>query len=61
MFRQKLEFLLQVVNQWIAGGGLGCMLPGEEQLQWTGSWVKDHAKKIDWITVGRHGGDEVKA
>ena len=61
MFRQKLEFLLQVVDQWRAGGGLGCSISGDEQLQWTGSWVKDHAKKVDWITVGRYGGDEIKA
>lgn len=61
MFEEKLQFLLQIVNQWIGGGGLGCAQPSDEQLHWTGLWVKDHSKKVDWITVGRRGGDVVKA
>lgn len=63
MFRQKLEFLLQIVQQWIAGGGLGCSTgdPSTDQMQWTGLWAKDHAKKVDWVTVGRYGGDTMNA
>lgn len=62
MFEQKLEFLLMVLDQWLEGGGLGRSLSGSsEPLQWDGLWVKDHAKKVDWVTVGRYGGDEVKA
>lgn len=61
MFEDKLRFLLEVLNQWIGGGGLGCSRPSDEQLQWNGLWVKDHSKKVDWITVGRRGGDNIKA
>jgi len=61
MFEEKLRFLLQIVDQWIGGGGLGCSRVGDEQLQWNGLWVKDHAKKVDWVTVGRYGGDELRA
>ena len=60
MLPEKLEFLLRVLNQWICGGGLGCSRPEEEQLQWDGLWVKDHARKVDWVTVGRLGGDEIR-
>lgn len=60
MFEQKLEFLLQVLDQWLEGRGLGCAGPGSERLQWNGLWAKDHAKKVDWVTVGRSGGDEVR-
>lgn len=61
MFEEKLEFLLQVMDQWLEGGGLGRAPEGSDKLQWNGLWVKDHAKKVDWITVGRSGGDEIKA
>jgi len=61
MFEEKLEFLLRIVDQWIDGGGLGCSGNTHEQLQWDGLWVKDHAKKVDWVTVGRYGGDEMRA
>lgn len=60
MFEEKLEFLLQVLDQWLDGQGLGCAGSGNERLQWTGLWAKDHAKKVDWVTVGRFGGDEVR-
>ncbi|KAF4555702.1 Serine/threonine-protein kinase plo1-like protein [Elsinoe fawcettii] len=52
--QRKLEFLLEIVTGWTNGGGLGL---GDEKLQWTGPWVSDHAKKMDWVTVGRFGGD----
>jgi myosin-1 len=63
MFEQKLEFLLSVMEQWVEGGGLGCIRgrtgTGEfDRLQWQGLWVKEHARKMDWVTVGKLGGDE---
>lgn len=61
MFEEKLSFLLQVLDQWVGGGGLGCAQDTDDRLQWEGLWVKDHSKKVDWVTVGRHGGDELKA
>lgn len=57
MLEEKLEFLVRVVDQWTTAGGIGCSQSGDEQLRWDGLWVKDHAKKVDWITVGRFGGD----
>lgn len=59
LMEEKLAFLLSVVNQWIEGRGLGCA-GSDEKLQWHGPWVKEHARKIDWITVGRRGGDDVQ-
>lgn len=61
MVEEKMLLLLQVLDQWIEGGGLGCTGVGEERLQWQGSWVNEHARKIDWVTVGRLGGDEVRS
>lgn len=61
MVEEKMHLLLQVIDQWIQGGGLGRTGVEEERLQWEGSWVKEHARKIDWVTVGRLGGDEVRS
>lgn len=61
MFQDKVEFLIRIVSQWIDGGGLGCSREGEPKLEWEGLSVKDHAKKLAWTTVGRRGGDEMKA
>jgi len=60
MVEAKLVFLLQILEQWIEGGGLGCA-KRDEKLQWQGLWVQEHARKIDWVTVGRLGGDDIKA
>lgn len=60
MVEEKLVFLLQILDQWIEGGGLGCAR-FDEKLQWQGLWVQEHARKIDWVTVGRLGGDDIKA
>jgi len=56
MVEQKLEFLLRVLEQWISGGGLG---RGDARVQWEGPSVKEQARKSDWVTVGRTGGDVV--
>merc|ERR1712070_1216720 len=39
---EKLDFVLQVVEQW----------------EWMGLAVRDGAKKVDRVTVGRYGGDD---
>ncbi|KAF2151122.1 kinase-like protein [Myriangium duriaei CBS 260.36] len=57
MLEEKLLFVVQVLDQWTQAGGVGCSKEGDARLRWDGLWVKDHAKKVDWITVGRYGGD----
>lgn len=57
MLEEKLKFLLQTVEQWLSGGGLGCSGPNDERLKWSGLWVQGQNKKVDWVTVGRRGGD----
>ena len=62
---EKLDFVLQVVEQWEQNGGLG-RLDGDEdgyrmageKLEWVGLAVRDGAKKVDRVTVGRYGGDD---
>ena len=61
---EKLEFIEKVVGQWIAEGGMGRLCDdlsryGEEKLYWEGLCVKDGARKVDRVTVGRFGGDEL--
>lgn len=57
---EKLKFVLEVVSQWIGNGGLGKLDEdnGSEKLYWEGLCVKDGARKVDRVTVGRYGGDE---
>jgi len=60
----KLAFILQVVEQWIGNAGLGRLDEagsGEGKLYWEGLMVKDGARKVDRVTVGRYGGDDVSA
>lgn len=60
MFEEKMKFLREILEQWLEGGGLG-RGSDDERLQWNGLWVNEHARKIDWVTVGRYGGDETQA
>ena len=57
---EKLTFVLSVVGQWIANRGLGRLDEDGvgEKLYWEGLMVKDGARKMDRVTVGRYGGDE---
>ncbi|KAF2717429.1 kinase-like protein [Polychaeton citri CBS 116435] len=60
---EKLSFVLQVVEQWIDHRGLGKVDEDErrgERLCWEGMSVKDNARKVDRVTVGRFGGDEAR-
>lgn len=60
---EKLAFVRDVVTQWTRNGGLGCLdedAGGKgERLYWEGLCVRDGAKKMDRVTVGKYGGDEV--
>jgi serine/threonine protein kinase len=58
----KLRFVADVVGQWIANGGLGRLDADKdinvgEKLYWEGMMVKDQARKVERVTVGRLGGD----
>ncbi|KAK3719122.1 Cell cycle serine/threonine-protein kinase cdc5/MSD2 [Vermiconidia calcicola] len=58
---EKLTFVLSTVDQWIRNGGIGRLDEDGggkgERLYWEGLMVKDGARKMDRITVGRCGGD----
>ena len=59
---EKLKFVLDIVGQWISNGGVGRLDEDEERgekLYWEGLMVKDGARKVDRVTVGRYGGDGV--
>lgn len=58
----KLRFVVDVASQWIANGGLGRLdadkdIGTGEKLYWEGMMVKDQARKVERVTVGRLGGD----
>jgi myosin I len=56
LLREKLNFVVELVDQWISGGGLGCKPDGESFIRWEGPRLED-GKKEEWVTVGRFGGD----
>lgn len=64
---EKLGFVRDLVQQWISNGGLGRVDEDTEsgdgsrgeKLYWEGLTVKDGQRKMDRVTVGRYGGDEV--
>lgn len=53
--RKKLVFILSIVEEWITGGGLGCLQDPTKYI-WDGHVVEEN-KKLDWVSVGRFGGD----
>lgn len=55
--KEKLCWIRAVVGCWIKEGGLGRM--GEERLGWSGLQERrdDKRIKLQWVTVGRYGGD----
>lgn len=62
----KLEWIGRVVGQWLGNEGLGRldgdgdeMVDGLGDLEWRGLAVRDGARKMDRVTVGRYGGDDV--
>lgn len=56
--REKLSWIRGVIGCWLKEGGLGWT--GEEKLGWSGMQEKrdDKRIKLQWVTVGRPGGDE---
>ncbi|KAF2798632.1 kinase-like protein [Melanomma pulvis-pyrius CBS 109.77] len=55
----KLRFIIKVIGYWISGGGLGCKPAGTKWLVWEGTTLNDAGgSKLDWVTVGRFGGDK---
>jgi myosin-1 len=54
--RSKLEFIHELVQGWIGGGGLGCLRDLKDH-EWTGAQVASDRKRHDWTSVGRFGGD----
>lgn len=58
----KLRFVVDVVGQWISNSGLGRLDADQdvkkgEKLYWEGMMVRDQARKVERVTVGRLGGD----
>ena len=61
-FRKKVEFIRQVVKEWVYHGGLGNsdMRP-ETRLRWNGQRERVNVKapyKHVWVTVGARSGDD---
>jgi len=59
LFRNKLQFIIDVMDEWVVGGGLGCSTNGPQKPKWDGPHLED-GKKQDWVTVGRQGGDTAR-
>lgn len=58
LLEEKVQFIAGVANLWVEGGGLGCRPTDVEWPRWPGPHLEDAGgKKVDWITVGRFGGD----
>lgn len=55
--KEKLSWIRAVAGCWVKEGGLGRM--GEEKLGWSGLRERrdDKGTKLQWVTVGRLGGD----
>ncbi|CAG8950346.1 hypothetical protein HYFRA_00006839 [Hymenoscyphus fraxineus] len=63
-FRKKIEFIKDVIKEWVTNGGLGCSnFNYEHRLRWTGHRELVNVKipyKHVWVTVGARGGDDRK-
>lgn len=60
-FRRKVEFIKDVVKEWVSNGGLGnSSMSREGRLRWMGHRETFHAtapQKQVWVTVGARWGD----
>jgi hypothetical protein len=61
-FRRKIEFIKNVVKEWVANGGIGnSSMNRNTRLRWTGyreiASVVEPQKHV-WVTVGARGGDQ---
>lgn len=61
-FRKKVEFIREVVKEWVQNGGLGnSNMKPETRLRWMGERERVNVKvpyKHVWVTVGARNGDE---
>lgn len=61
-FRRKIEFIKNVVKEWVSNGGLGnSSMSRETRLRWTGYrelLTPITPQKHVWVTVGARWGDE---
>lgn len=58
--KMKLEFVVELLDLWIQGHGLGCRPPLNHWPIWHGVKLDDAGgRKMDYHTVGRFGGDIV--
>ncbi|RYP24725.1 hypothetical protein DL765_000271 [Monosporascus sp. GIB2] len=59
-FRRKIEFIKNVVKEWVTNGGLGnSNMDREHRLLWTGcrETVRSGPTKHVWVTIGARWGD----
>ncbi|KAI0428826.1 hypothetical protein F5Y09DRAFT_277746 [Xylaria sp. FL1042] len=59
-FRRKIEFIVGIIKEWTANGGLGnSRMDREHRLMWTGSreTVRSGPSKHVWVTIGARWGD----
>ncbi|KAF1812197.1 kinase-like protein [Eremomyces bilateralis CBS 781.70] len=54
--RGKLQFFLEALDEWLRCKGVGVLSEEAKYLRWNGSHTEE-GKKMDWVTVGAHGGD----
>lgn len=60
-FRRKIEFIKNMIKEWVVNGGLGnSYMDREHRQQWTGSRETVHSgpSKHVWVTIGARWGDE---
>jgi hypothetical protein len=60
-FRRKVEFIKNVVKEWVSNGGMGnSAMSREGRLKWNGhrETVMVAPQKHVWVTVGARWGDE---
>jgi hypothetical protein len=61
-FRRKVEFVKNVVKEWVSNGGMGnSSMSRDNRLRWTGCRevvMSSAPQKHVWVTVGARWGDE---
>ena len=57
MLREKMEFIVTLLDEWLSCDGLGVLSEDMQKLRYEGPSLDD-GKRVDWVTVGRFGGDD---
>ncbi|KAI1661334.1 kinase-like protein [Daldinia decipiens] len=60
-FRRKIEFIKNIIKEWVVNGGLGnSNMDRERRQQWTGcrETMRSGPSKHVWVTIGARWGDE---